>query len=80
MTAPDSPRRRLPGLALALGVLVGGTAALLGLFFFLLNDAWVPIQVPRAPPWSEGTASVGYEAHFAALVLIPLGLGAAAAA
>jgi hypothetical protein len=64
----------------ALWVLGGGLATLLGLFFFLLNDTWVPVRVPQAAFWSGGPTSVAYEAHFAALLLVPLGLGAAAAA
>jgi hypothetical protein len=72
------PHRRPPRWLSALVVLAGGAVALLALFFFVLNDAWVPVLVPR-PPWSAGPAFAAYEAHFAALVLVPLAIGAAAA-
>jgi hypothetical protein len=79
MNLAGSPSHRRPRwLPLLLG-LAGGAVALLALYFFVLNDTWIPVRVPRAP-WAAGPAFAAYEAHFAALVLVPLAVGAVAAA
>jgi hypothetical protein len=79
MTSFHAPARRRPSvLTLALWVLAGGAVALGGLLFFLVNDTWVPVLIPRVP-WSDGPAATPWEAHFLALVLVPLVLGAALA-